>query len=542
MNTYQIAPKLVRINLDPQLHEDFARPNKQLQWCPLSTNLDSCEKPPHLFFRITLNDAAEEGNYAGFPTGAPFILQRQAKQEKKTFFLRHWVRKVDPLAHKNLPLNPHPNLQVGLVDKSLVLRVDIDRPLEKAHVFKSIPFATVMFQIVQIDAIIQEIPYVRMAFAIERTLTQSEREQVGDAIPVSIASARKGAGTGSAKNDTTRNKQDKQAVTIAQRPAASSNTSKVSNQVLPTSARPTPLVPQQHANMPYPSALSMPFGSQAIAANRLSSMTHLGAAPMYLQPQYAQGPARHMAVQMRQAVPTRATPPAPVIRTSGRQASAHSTSGHSGTPITTQIEQSGSGRVHGQNRNTNTNKISVGNSRETVGSIEGGVVPMGRVGHVGMMNENTKAGAHPDVRLWQEHDASNPYEPIFITDDKKFLEKTKNVILLDADFADPRASNFDDLFGVRNGNSIELHLEGSLSPDLHDELYNEIEPPLETPFKRTKFESHNTYAAAVVAATEYNSLLRKQREDLRQLLQDADMTEQQSRDDEDTNDAESDSG
>eukprot|EP00171_Calliarthron_tuberculosum_P018440 IDg18440t1 len=66
-------------------------------------------------------------------------------------------------------------MQLAVVKDVMIVRVDIDREMTLADTFKSVPFATWMFQVVQVDAMIDDAPGIRFAFAIERTVTSDER-------------------------------------------------------------------------------------------------------------------------------------------------------------------------------------------------------------------------------------------------------------------------------------------------------------------------------------------------------------------------------
>lgn len=102
------------------------------------------------------------------------MLTRDGPEKKKGFFLRHWVRQ-EPDNGESFPQFESEHLHVAIVKDLMIVRVNIDRPMSLEDTFKSVPFATWMFQVVQIDAVIEEAPGVRFAFAIERTVTPDER-------------------------------------------------------------------------------------------------------------------------------------------------------------------------------------------------------------------------------------------------------------------------------------------------------------------------------------------------------------------------------
>lgn len=175
MNTYQIAPRQSKISMDPELLQNFETLRSALQWRPLTANLESCEEGKHLFFRITLRLTGGGGStYAGFSSGAPFMLTRDCLEKKKGFFLRHWVRQENDESANLVPYNT-PFMHLAVVKDVMIVRVDIDREMTLSDTFKSVPFATWMFQVVQADAFIEDAPGIRFAFAIERTVTPDER-------------------------------------------------------------------------------------------------------------------------------------------------------------------------------------------------------------------------------------------------------------------------------------------------------------------------------------------------------------------------------
>lgn len=175
MNTYQIAHRRSKIQMDPELLRNFETLRSTLRWRPLTANLESCEEGKFLYFRITLRLTGGGCNtYAGFSSGAPFMLTRDCLEKKKGFFLRHWVRQ-EADASTNLAIYSSPFMQLAVVKEVMIVRVDIDREMTLADTFKSVPFATWMFQVVQVDAMIEDAPGIRFAFAIERTVTSDER-------------------------------------------------------------------------------------------------------------------------------------------------------------------------------------------------------------------------------------------------------------------------------------------------------------------------------------------------------------------------------
>lgn len=544
MNVYQIAPKLVRIKLDLQLKEQSATLNENLKWRPLSTNLDSCEKPPHLYFRITINPAATGGDYAGFPTGAPFILEREVKQDENSFFLRHWVRKSDIASHEALPLEPHPHMQIGAVDNRLILRVDIDREVDKRNVFKSIPFATNMFQVVQIDAIIHEMPHVRLAFAIERTLSPEERTQLGDFTPTTVVPFRKSS-TNSTQNDGTLHLQYPSVTQgfpsgVVPTTMAPSTGGTKARDTVPTSshgaAELRPAMGNQNFAQHGPPKLA--FGASAQIRKRQPVIPPHAVASLYARGQFLSGKSRQVPMQMRQPVPKRPMSIAPhSMRPSARGNVKPKMSAVNiiGSAVTVSRKDSGL-NVHTAQHGKDANGV--------LGSNSSLVLP-GKSGHLGMMNENAKANTHPDVRIWEGHDANDPHEPLFITEDAKFMEMANKSIMLDGEFGASMRSEHVDLFGATTGDLDKMY-------DINPNAYrNADEADIEVPIDQRRLEAkegtmqdvqtskRSAYANAMAAAVEYNRRLSREREDLRGwLAQDAEFEEQQNID-EDAEDADS---
>lgn len=71
---------------------------------------------------------------------------------------------------------------------------------------KVIPFSTCMFQVVQVDAIVHEMPHVCLAFAIGRTVTSKERDFIASVPTDQSITATTGTRTGATWRDSTRNR------------------------------------------------------------------------------------------------------------------------------------------------------------------------------------------------------------------------------------------------------------------------------------------------------------------------------------------------
>ncbi len=161
--------------MDPEILRNFEVLRSTLRWRPLTANLESCENGRFLFFRITLRLGPSGETYAGFSSGAPFMLTRDGAEKKRGFFLRHWVRQDEHPVDVALPYFDSKHLCLAIVKDVMIVRVDVDREMQLADTFKSVPFATWMFQVVQVDALIDGKNGIRFAFAIERTVTAEER-------------------------------------------------------------------------------------------------------------------------------------------------------------------------------------------------------------------------------------------------------------------------------------------------------------------------------------------------------------------------------
>lgn len=489
MHPYVIAPHICRITLDPTLSSQFSALSRRLDWRPLTTNLESCEDPPYLYFRIFLNSrGAANGTYAGFATGAPFMLTRDKDVKKRAFFLRHWVRVASSEQEQDTPLVKLHHMSVGAFDSFLLVRVDIDRPFDKKDTFKSVPFATWMFQVVQVDAVIQGLPGVRFAFAIERTVTSEERDIVvnsGQTVPAK--------GPVSKQPTLLQPNQPRQTTSTysPQQPAT-----------IPRPARPLGAQPGVHPTMHAPPM------QQSVAAHRpvpFVGTTVRQTAAVYQHNPYQYTAARASYSQLRQPAAPRAQPIAPHIvkptqRVYGRP-----------IPVATTIPQPP------------------------------------------IVADTSKNLIHPFLKLWEGHDMDDPYEPIFITKDEKFDTKARRSVIIEQPQEHAMRTESHNLFGVpsldypphffegpeisaREGESdIEIVVQrtGKARNDHSDETGAKLEDAAMN--SRTTPVS---YSEVIIAASEYNKSLREDRGELEKWLEeDAGREEEESEEEEEDEDA-----
>lgn len=471
MNRYVIAPKVVKLALDPVLTAQFRTLNGSLRWRTLTTNLESCESPPYLYFRVSLQLKAGNTTYAGFATGAPFMLTRDKNVSKRAFFLRHWVRSAPEQEKTKPPLVNLPHMALAAEREDvLLIRVNIDRPLASEDIFKSIPFATWMFQVVQVDAVIQELPGIRFAFAIERTVTTEERE---------LVTVRKGL-----------------PLTPQQLKAA--------NSVLP---RPSSIPsPQSNGSVRQTAGHSLQPSRQH---SSYSPVTPRPPAAAYQPNPYAYSSGRALGLQMRQNVSPRVpyhTQHQPVKLTSRAQG------------------RSGSMGTGGTGTQSNA--------------------------------DNLRPVLHPYLRLWEDRDLDDPYEPIFVTEDDEFDRKARKSWLVEDKTPYAEQFEYQNLFGVPSSDYPMYYFKGpSLSnvdgePDIEVIVQRKQQVKVETSEVSGASEEINshariggsdTYSSAVLEAAQYNSILRRDRTELRKwLVEDVQREGEESEQEEDEEDGDGD--
>eukprot|EP00177_Eucheuma_denticulatum_P005217 GFKZ01009504.1.p1 GENE.GFKZ01009504.1~~GFKZ01009504.1.p1 ORF type:complete len:484 (+),score=67.09 GFKZ01009504.1:306-1757(+) len=481
MNHYIISPKLITIRQDTELVESFSELNERLSWRELTTNLRSCEEPPYLFFRITLSLRPGSVTYAGFSTGAPFMLTRDKDVKKRAYFLRHWIRQVDAKENANLSLENVPHLSVAVQGDCMIARVTIDRPLVPSDVFKSVPFATWMFQIVEVDAVIQGAPGIRFAFSIERTVIGEEREVV-NAAGVELKSKgpikqADGANTGPKRP--------------TQRPP--------SRPPQPTLVRPARPMPHMvHPPMQqFPQRSSLGFTSMNMRAN----------SSVYPVSSYSHGSSRQIAPGMRQNGPSRSQYTSPhQVRTPSRS----------------------------YNRSS-----AVSNGGSAISSAD-----------------NLRPVMHPYLRLWEDRDLDDPYEPILVTEDDEYERKVRRKWVVEETAEQTNRFDYQNLFGLPTADYPPYYMRPIVSTtngeaDLEITVDRMQKMPAESSEGRglkredqmiISEEADERYTAAVVAAAEYNSMLRNDRVELRKWLEeDVARDEQQSEEEHGDEDGDGDS-
>lgn len=483
MNHYVISPNVVLIRQDADLVDTFSELNERLAWRELTTNLRSCEEPPYLFFRITLNLRPGSVTYAGFSTGAPFMLTRDKDVKKRAYFLRHWIRQVDAKENADVPLENVPHLSVAVQGDYMIARVTIDRPLVPADVFKSVPFATWMFQIVEVDAVIQGAPGIRFAFSIERTVIGEEREVVSAA---GIELKSKGP--------------------IKQADGANTGPKRSTQPPPPRSSPPTLVRPARP--MPHMVHPPMQQFSQQRSSLGFNSMNMRASPGLYPVSSYSHGSSRQSAPGMRQNVPSRPqyTPSNP-LRAPSRS----------------------------------YNRLpAVSNGGSAISS-----------------SDNLRPVIHPYLRLWEDRDLDDPYEPIFVTEDDEYERKARRTWVVEETAEQTNRFDYQSLFGLPTADYPPYYFMGPIlntvdgGADLEIMVDRKQKMPAESSEGRgLKGEDHmmsseredDRYTSAVVAAAEYNAMLRNDRVELRKWLEeDVARDEQQSEEEEEEDDGDGDS-
>lgn len=482
MDPYVIAPDVVTISIDPELAAQFTILNNRLHWRPLTTNLESCEESPYLYFRISLRLRPGSVTFAGFATGAPFMLTRDKDVQKRAFFLRHWVRSVSRQENQRAPSTSLPNMSIAAQGEILLVRVSIDRPLVPEDTFKSIPFATWMFQVVEVDAFIHGVPGVRFAFAIERTVTSEEREKVA-ASGVELKS----------KGPTTR-----QASTQSS-PLPTSRPNRQPAQPSPPVVRPArPLQPIAHPPIPQ------------MSPKRPDMIQRMLPRPSVMQ-------------QMLPQRPTMAYSPASMRPTALPHQSDHHVVS-SNRQISSGMRQNIAQKPFSVLQQT-TKASSRGNSRAAVASSIGSAQSSG---------ESLRPVMHPYLRMWEDRDLDDPYEPIFVAEDEEFNKRARRTWLVEDTPDQANRFEYQNLFGLPTADYPPYFFSNAAGPGQEGEpdievivqRRHHVKDELSEREDRTKMEDAEVvtsgdgeYTATVVAAAEYNSMLRNDRSELRKWLE-----------------------
>lgn len=493
MNTYAIAPRMTKIAMDEDLLCSFPLLRSKLRWRPLTTNLESCEDGGYLYFRITLR-LGNGSTYAGFATGAPFMLTRDIDVKKKTFFLRHWVRQV-PEDKSVTAISKPEYVWLAIVEDIMIVRVDIDREMTLQDTFKSVPFATWMFQVMQIDALVENAPGVRFAFAIERTVTPDERAKI------------------------TANVEHTRAQTRIQKAASRSAAQRVAPiRAVPRPMPPPPTVTPQPkveiASKLPPTGKKQTPPQQASVAQNTDPKT---VAPV-LQPRTTQqkpAPVPRAAVPIASApvskpvavapaptpvhapVPTQLTPIAPSMTTPSRTVQRGSRSAQN------------SARGYAMASSAGPNTI----------SASSGVLPEKRL-------------SHPYLRLWENRALNDPYQPIFIVDSDELTEKSKKTWRVEPFKRSSRQFAYERLQSLPGADYPTYFWDATHAhdgSDVNDDLvivYPAKRAKLPEPDAGEEEKGDNSedtsligdYIAAVKAAAEYNTSLASDRTELHSWL------------------------
>lgn len=404
------------------------------------------------------------------------MLTRDVDVKKRAFFLRHWVRSEDQPENTSLPLVAPKHIAVAEQDHVLMVRVDIDRPLVPVDTFKSVPFATWMFQVVQLDAVIDGLPGVRFAFAIERTVTAEERNVISESgISLPIAPKAKPA----AQQIAARYSAAPPHTTQPIQPARTVRTTPVQPVAPPAMVqRPAPTYP--------------PPSNMRPVQNTYQQNVGFGVS--------------------RQPIPVRPnTTPHVVPRTQY-------------TPPVNRV----------------------------VGRTPSRPPPANPVNPPVAALETLRPVLHPYLRLWEDRDLDDPYEPLFVTEDLKFEEKARGTWLVESTPEFAKRADYHSLFGIPTPNYPSYFFEG---PDLasgNGEADMEVvvqrkrksratasdvtNSPMEDDGGESAEEFPLQYSEFVVAAAEYNNSLRNERSNLRQWLTEDHSREEEESDEEDDDD------
>lgn len=329
-----------------------------------------------------------------------------------------------------------------------------------------------MFQVVQVDAVIQERPGIRFAFAIERTVTTEERD---------LVTPRKGL------------------------PLVPQALKTSSANVLP---RPSSVSATQiHASV------RQTAGHQPTQPSRqhigYSHVTPRLPAAAYQPNLYGYASSRSAGLQMRQNVAPRAS------YASQQQ------------PVKL--------ASRAQGRSTGT------------GSGAGATQQSG---------DNVRPVLHPYLRLWEDRDLDNPYEPIFVAEDEEFDRKARKSWLIEQSAPHAEQFEYQKLFGVPNLDYPIHYFKGPAvsnvdgEPDIEVVVNRKQQVKAETSEvsgaseeinSHTRIGGTDSYSSSVLEAAQYNSILRRDRTELRKwLVEDVQREGEESEQDEEDEDGDGD--
>lgn len=485
MNHHTISPSVVKIALDPELTAQFGELKDRLFWWEQTPDLKSSDEAPYLYFLLPLKLKPGETTYAGFSTGAPLMLERDKSVDKRAFFLRHWVRKESETKNIDAPLTSLKHLSIAAQDDILLIRVNIERPLSSEDTFKSVTLATWMFQVVQVDAVIQGKPGIRFAFALERTVTADERQLVS-ASTVKLAS----------------------------------NGPKVKQTLLPQILpKPNSLPSREGQQVPIASRPARPLPSQPIVHPPMKpKVVHRG--------NMAYSP-------INPRPPAAAYQPNPYSHVSNRYVSAPMRQNMAPRPP--QIQQQPV-KVASRTHNRSNPNPSTSSAMASVDQL--------------------RPVMHPYLRLWEDRNLDDPDEPIFVTEDEDFDKKASRSWLVEetADYA--QRFQYQKLFGVPTADYPAYYFNSPAVSNADGEADIEVVVQRKQRVKpeiseltdvsgEDDSEAHvggpGEYSTAVVAAAEYNSVLRDERSQLRKwLVEDVGRDEEEGEEDEDDDEGEGD--
>ncbi|KAI0565540.1 hypothetical protein FGB62_17g362 [Gracilaria domingensis] len=395
-------------------------------------------------------------------------------------------------AHKDLPLVPLEHMAVAIRNRRLLVRVDIDRPFDTADAFRSAPFATYMYQVAHVDAFIDGLPNVRFAFAIERTITSEEREIVGN-MGHSVPS--KGMKT--------------KPISAPQLPVRS-NPYMPHPTTIPRPARPLVTQPKM---LPVPQPVPVPPMQQTLVPQRT---------PAY--PPAAARPTQIIYQNPYQFTSTRSIHPQIVQKPSPRAM-------HIGPQITKPAPRIQSRGVLSQS------------------VIPAAASPPPQI-------DTANKIVHPYMKLWEDHDLDDPYEPIFITKDDAFDSKARRSFIFEE--TPPYASRVDHrkLFGLPGKGYPPFYFDGpdisvgDGDPDIVISIerikkpmgeHSEVTSSSLDDDSKPADNDESNYSTAVVAASNYNNSLRSERNDLRRWLIEDLAVDEESEEEEEDEDGDQDS-
>jgi hypothetical protein len=582
---YHIAPFMSRIKVDATLTQNFQELNAGLKWSDQTVNLKSCEQDGYMYFRIRLQQYSGS-TYAGYSNGSPFPLPRTSnangkvdplETKRRVYFLRHWVRRVSDVeieraAPRELTLK---HIAVAVSGEIMLIRVDIDRDLTVADTFKSVSFAAWMFQVVQLDAVIDGLPNIRFAFAIERTVTHDERALIesqhpnATAVPTSrgprplnVGTVQRGRSLGPRH--------------IAARPEEPGIRAKLnapadkapSARAIIAPSRAPPSAPVLPTTLPsttqVPSTIAQASGN---SANR-TALPSADASPR--NEQLESGPQLKTApeISSKGAIAEGAPSPASAIVSEGGMVPNIS------RPVASKQNLGKSSKVSGRADTARNGRSPQPNPSGQPGpaskrprasenpyranqtaSADCGAVPNGLVGsatpHHGLSGNTTigrhNAGALPDISLkqppnshlalWASRDPSDPYEPFFVTDDHGYHTRAnKSYIVRSLTDATTRYHHL----RLRAFPGSTLAAEFADGPDLESVESREGSIVLTLPAKRARGDKDNNtdihgcenggvnfeddgaelcetgYISAVKAAARYNSTMQTERREFAQ--------------------------